>query len=998
MNGGSYSVVVFGTGSPATSIPATLTVDSPPVITSAPSSVSVTAPAPVAFTVVATGYPLNYQWYLNGSPIAGANAATYNIPATSGSMNGGSYTVTVFGTGAPATTMPVTLTVFYPPTISVQPANQTTTVNGTATFSVTAAGNPVPSYQWYENNLMVGSNAPSYTTVPATTGMNNNTYYVVVSNGMAPAAISTTATLTVNNAAAITTPPADQLVTAPGMATFNVVATGLPTPTYVWNLNGVPIVPAATGSSYTTPATSLAMNGNLYSVTVTNGLAAPVTSAQAKLTVDVAPAITSQPSPSTITLNSGAQLYLTVAASGNPATFTYQWYHNNNPVTGATSYNYSVASVGAGDAGTYYVTVDNTIAPQAQSSVVTVTVNQAHAVSGNINLMNNYSTAPPPVTLTISTNPVQTTSSDGSGNYTFAAVPPGGPYTITPSITGPSSVFYPASLNTSVGTSDVNGLSFQVALGYNVSGSFTYGGSHAPAWVYVTLNSSNGNSPLGTSVFIPSTGTYPFTISGVPPGSYTLAGRLDDQGDGSANFTNPTGTQAAPVTVTAQDVVGQSVTLVDHGDDLTNHAGPGNLVVSPMDSGVAVSYSPITNSNGVDLARKYTLQWNQSPDFTGVGSTVTFNANENNVFFNSYSGALVNGTPYYFRLRGQCGYNGPTTYSNWTYTTTTITVNPGSGSNTVSGTISFTGTPTGTLYVGLFDQSTGHVYAQPVQTPASGQTFSVSGVPSGSSYYLFGVIDQDNNGLFSPGDITNVGSGGDGSLSVTADLPNQSLVLPSANATVVLTTGHSQNSGANDNYNLNFRIRDGLRHVTGAVLVSGPNILPLTSIGLGNGNNGLQYWASLAMDRPTVGDTYDLKLTYDNLASEDLYPSVTTVLDSFAQNLAPTGTGNGSGTGLDVQPSFSWTAPAAPPSGAYSYSFWLQPQNGGSNIWQVPGNNSKSNGLDSTVLSLIWGTDPTDGSNLPSPDSLSVGTAYNWAISVQDSNGNQAQQNVTYTP
>ena len=65
-------------------------------------------------------------------------------------------------------------------------------------------------------------------------------------------------------------------------------------------------------------------------------------------------------------------------------------------------------------------------------------------------------------------------------------------------------------------------------------------------------------------------------------------------------------------------------------------------------------------------------------------------------------------------------------------------------------------------------------------------------------------------------------------------------------------------------------------------------------------------------------------------------------------------------------------------------------------VWQIPGNNSKSNGFSSSIASILWGIDPTGGGSTPSVGSLTTGTNYNWQIQVQDSNGNSTVQQVSY--
>jgi hypothetical protein len=81
----------------------------------------------------------------------------------------------------------------------------------------------------------------------------------------------------------ITTQPQSQTVNAGSSVTFNVVATGNPSPTYQWAKGGTAIT-GATGSSYTISSTTTADAGN-YTVTVSNS-SGSVLSATATLTVN----------------------------------------------------------------------------------------------------------------------------------------------------------------------------------------------------------------------------------------------------------------------------------------------------------------------------------------------------------------------------------------------------------------------------------------------------------------------------------------------------------------------------------------------------------------------------------------------------------------------------------------------------------------------------------------------------------------------------------------
>jgi Immunoglobulin domain len=177
-----------------------------------------------------------------------------------------------------------------PASIVTQPASQSITVGQPATFSVTASGTAPLGYQWRKNSVNIsGATSASYTT-PATVSSDNGAKFDVVVSNSAGNATSTAATLTVNAAASaapqITTPPANQTVTAGQAATFTVVATGTPAPTYQWQKNGVNIA-GATSASYITPATVAADSGTKFDVIVSNS-AGTVTSNSATLTVNPA--------------------------------------------------------------------------------------------------------------------------------------------------------------------------------------------------------------------------------------------------------------------------------------------------------------------------------------------------------------------------------------------------------------------------------------------------------------------------------------------------------------------------------------------------------------------------------------------------------------------------------------------------------------------------------------------------------------------------------------
>ena len=174
------------------------------------------------------------------------------------------------------------------PAISSQPASATVTVGSTATFSVTASSDTALSYQWRKNGTAIsGATSASYTT-PATTSADNGALFSVVVTNAKGSVTSANATLTVKSSdttlPVITSQPASVTVNAGSPATFSVTATSGSAMSYQWRKNGSAIS-GATSASYTTPATTTADNGALFSVVVTNANGS-TTSGNATLTVN----------------------------------------------------------------------------------------------------------------------------------------------------------------------------------------------------------------------------------------------------------------------------------------------------------------------------------------------------------------------------------------------------------------------------------------------------------------------------------------------------------------------------------------------------------------------------------------------------------------------------------------------------------------------------------------------------------------------------------------
>jgi len=148
--------------------------------------------------VSATGtQPLSYQWKKNSLDIAGATDPSYTTPPATAEDNLASFLAVVTNIAGSATSAPMILHVNLPPTIVVQPEDQSVRAGKSARFRVIASGKGPLSYQWTKNGSEIpGANTPSYSTPPTIPADNGALFAVHVSNVLGEA-VSRDAVLTV---------------------------------------------------------------------------------------------------------------------------------------------------------------------------------------------------------------------------------------------------------------------------------------------------------------------------------------------------------------------------------------------------------------------------------------------------------------------------------------------------------------------------------------------------------------------------------------------------------------------------------------------------------------------------------------------------------------------------------------------------------------------------------------------------------------------------------
>lgn len=292
---GNYRLVVTNALGRATSAIASLTVFSPPVITSQPQGTIVSAGSNVLFSVAASGNPSpSYQWRFNGADIFAATSSAFTR-ANVQTADAGLYSVIASNSLGYAVSSNALLTVNGPPSVTVQPHDAAVLSGGTAIFSVTVAGPAPLFYHWLKNGsiLFDGGNISGSTS--GTLAVNNvqasdlANYSVIISNSFGFVR-SSSATLSFASTPTIQAQPASITNNFGTTASFTVVASGNGL-VYEWQRNGTNLSNGGNALGVNTPVLVLPsvtrLDAGTYTVFITNA-AGSVTSDPATLTVTYA--------------------------------------------------------------------------------------------------------------------------------------------------------------------------------------------------------------------------------------------------------------------------------------------------------------------------------------------------------------------------------------------------------------------------------------------------------------------------------------------------------------------------------------------------------------------------------------------------------------------------------------------------------------------------------------------------------------------------------------
>ncbi|MGH9513304.1 MAG: beta strand repeat-containing protein [Terriglobales bacterium] len=640
----------------------TLTVNAPPTITSADSTIFAVGAAG-SFTVTATGTPTpslkatgtlptglsfvdngNGTGTLSGTPAAGTNRV-YSI------------TFTAHNTLSPDATQTFSLVVTASPTISS--ANKTTFTVGTAgSFTVTTTGSPTPTLSEtgaLPSGVTFIDNGNGTGTLSGTPASSTNGTYSITftAHDTVPPDAKQTFTLTVDAAPAITS--ANSATFSIGNAgSFTVTATGTPIPTLTKTgalPSGVTFVDNKNGTG-TLGGTPAAGTNGVYNFTLTaHNTTSPDATQAFTLTVSVGPAITSA---NHATFTTGTAGSFTVTATGTPTP--------------------SLTSVGALPAGVAFVDNGN--------GTATLSGTPATGTNGTYSLaFTAHNTAPPDATqtftLTVDAAPAITSANSATfitgnaGSFTVTAT--GTPIpTLTKTGALPSGVTFVDNKNGTGALSGTPAAGTSGVYNFTLTAHNTTSPDATQAFT-LTVNSAPAITSANKATFTTGTaGSFTVTTTGTPTPSVSVSGALPS---GLSFIDNGNGTGTLSGTAGAGTNGTYNVTFSAHNAAAPDATQAFTLTVNPGAQAPAITSSNATTFTvGTPGIFSVTATGTPTPSLTKTGtlpSGVTFVDNGNGT--GTLSGTPASGTNKTYNIT----FTAHNTASPDATQAFTLTVNPG---------------------------------------------------------------------------------------------------------------------------------------------------------------------------------------------------------------------------------------------------------------------------------------------------------------------------------
>lgn len=185
---------------------------SPPLITAQPQPTALTVEVgtTVSMAIAATGSAIEYAWYKDGTPIAGATTPLLTIEKAALS-DAGTYTAVVSNSGGSVTSEPVVLKVSATPVaplpvITQQPVSRTAVLGESSGFSVAASGTGL-FYQWFKNRALIPGATSAALNFAQAQVSDAASYHAVISNSSGSVTSATATLLVVSSMKATSVAP-----------------------------------------------------------------------------------------------------------------------------------------------------------------------------------------------------------------------------------------------------------------------------------------------------------------------------------------------------------------------------------------------------------------------------------------------------------------------------------------------------------------------------------------------------------------------------------------------------------------------------------------------------------------------------------------------------------------------------------------------------------------------------------------------------------------------
>ena len=336
---------------------------------------------------------ISYQWYKGQDMLTddghyyGTESSRLEIRDFNEDDYGNDYYCEIVGVCGTATSRVVRV---FPTGVFVEFVNPEFSVCGSGDVEVDAMvySNPEGeelNIQWYRDGIALSNGAvydgvtTSTLTIKNATSAQAGDYVVRASLAIEPGLMSeATATVVIATPPTITDQPADADVCAGESVTLSVAVNSQGSVSYQWFQDGTE-VPGATDADYEIMNATDVRAGE-YTVEITTACGT-ITSDAATVTVKPATEITTQPEE-TVDIAAGETLTLTVDATGS-GTVQFQWFKDDNELTGEVAATYTKMNVVADDAGQYWCRVQAECG-EVLSDTATVTVRPVVSVDEDI--------------------------------------------------------------------------------------------------------------------------------------------------------------------------------------------------------------------------------------------------------------------------------------------------------------------------------------------------------------------------------------------------------------------------------------------------------------------------------------------------------------------------------------------------------------------------------------------------------------------------------------